>query len=66
MISVLSHFLNHAQNKVRVSVDGLTRFVNMTDWMKKVISVLNHFLNHAQNKVRVSVDGLTRFVNMTD
>ena len=32
----ISHFLNHAQNKVRVSVGGRTRFVNMTDWKKKV------------------------------
>ena len=32
----LRHFLSHAQNKARVSVGELTRFVNMTDWMKKV------------------------------
>ena len=24
----INHFVNHAQNKVRVSVGGLTRFVN--------------------------------------
>ena len=35
MISVLSHFLNRAQNKVRVSFSGLTRFVNMTNWTTK-------------------------------
>ena len=28
---VIGHFLSHAQNKVRVPVGGLTRFVNMTD-----------------------------------
>ena len=37
----ICHFLSHAQNKVRVSVGELTRFVNMTDWMKKVkISII--------------------------
>ena len=37
----ICHFLSHAQNKARVSVGELTRFVNMTDWMKKVkISII--------------------------
>ena len=35
-ISHISHFLDHAQNKARVSVGEFTRFVNMTDWKKKV------------------------------
>ena len=30
-VHTIGHFLNHAQNKVRVSVGELTRFVNMTD-----------------------------------
>ena len=32
----IGHFVNHAQNKVKVKVGGLTRFVNITGWMKKV------------------------------
>ena len=35
-VHTIGHFLNHVQNKVRVSVGELTRFVNMTDWMRKV------------------------------
>ena len=31
-----SRISNHAQNKVRVSLIGTTRFVNKVDWVKKV------------------------------
>ena len=54
--SSISHFLDHAQNKVRVSVRGLTRFVNMTGWMKKVKrSIITERIDGKTSKVSQNI-----------
>ena len=44
------------QNKVWVSVGGFTRFVNMTDWIKKVKrSIITERINDKTAKVSQSI-----------